>query len=67
MEIATFLPKATGHFSFLSYWLMACIWAFHSSFPIPLRIAQGLSNAFKHFQRLSNTLSAVPNGCLTSF
>jgi hypothetical protein len=37
MEIATFLPIATGKFSLLSYWLVAGIWAFPSGFPIPFR------------------------------
>jgi hypothetical protein len=34
MEIAKFLPKAAGKFSVLSYWLVADIWAFPSSFSI---------------------------------
>jgi hypothetical protein len=38
MEIATFLPIATGKFSLLSYWLIADIWAFPSGFPIPLTL-----------------------------
>jgi hypothetical protein len=37
MEIATFLPIAAGKFSLLSYWRVAGIWAFPSSFPIPFR------------------------------
>jgi hypothetical protein len=37
MEISMFLPIAAGKFSLLSYWLVAAIWAFPSSFPIPLR------------------------------
>jgi hypothetical protein len=34
MEVATFLPIAAGKFCLLSYWLVAGIWAFPSSFPI---------------------------------
>jgi hypothetical protein len=37
MEIATFLPIATGKFCLLSYWLVAGIWAFPSGFPIPFK------------------------------
>jgi hypothetical protein len=37
MEIATFLPIAAGKLSLLPYWLVADIWAFPSSFPIPFR------------------------------
>jgi hypothetical protein len=37
MEIATFLPIATGHFFLHSYWLTAGIWAFPSGFPIPFK------------------------------
>jgi hypothetical protein len=37
MGIAMFLPIAAGKFSLLSYWLVAAIWAFPSSFSIPFR------------------------------
>jgi hypothetical protein len=37
MEIAMFLPIAAGKFSLISYWLVAGIYAFSSSFPIPFR------------------------------
>jgi hypothetical protein len=37
MEIAMFLPIATGKFSLLSYWLVGGIRAFPSGFPIPCR------------------------------
>jgi hypothetical protein len=68
MDTATFLPKATGKFSLLSYWLLTGIWAFPSGFPIPFRnFPRGCPKAFGHFpaailypfsstQRLSNSL-----------
>jgi hypothetical protein len=37
MEIARFLPIAAGKFSLLSYWLVAVIRTFPSSFLIPYR------------------------------
>jgi hypothetical protein len=52
MEIATLLPKAAGKFSFLSYWLVAGIWAFPSGFPIPLR----------NFPAMPNSRWAFPSG-----
>jgi hypothetical protein len=36
MEIATFLPIASGKFSLFSYWLVADIWAFPIGFSIPV-------------------------------
>jgi hypothetical protein len=35
METATFLPIAAGQFYLLSYWMLAVICSFPSSFPIP--------------------------------
>jgi hypothetical protein len=68
MEIATFLPIATGKFCLLFYWLVAGVWAFPSGFPIPFKnfpeVAQlplGIS------QWLSKTLLVVPSGCPTAF
>jgi hypothetical protein len=37
IEIAKFLPIAAGKLFLLSYWLVAGIWAFPSSFPIPYK------------------------------
>jgi hypothetical protein len=37
IEIAKFLPIAAGKLFLLSYWLVAGIWAFPSSFPIPFK------------------------------
>jgi hypothetical protein len=48
MEIATFLPIATGRFYLLSYWLTADIWAFPSGFPIQ-ELPRGFPIAFGHF------------------
>jgi hypothetical protein len=67
LQIAKFLPKAAGQFCLLSYWLKATIWAFPSSFPIPLRIAQRLSNSLWAFPSASYTLLAESSGCPTAF
>jgi hypothetical protein len=57
MEIATFLPTATGHFYLLSYWLAVGIWAFPSGFPV---LFKNCPEAFQQplgiSQRLSYTL-----------
>jgi hypothetical protein len=65
MEIATFLPIASGRVCLLSYWLMDVIWAFPSRGTIHhLRIAWRLSNILLTFHSgFFNTLSAVPSGC----
>ncbi len=44
MEIAMFLPIATGQFCLLSYQLIAGVWASPSGFPIPFK------NCLKAFQ-----------------
>jgi hypothetical protein len=60
MEIATFLPKAAGHFCLLFYWLMGIIWAVPSGFPISFK---NCPVAFGHFQAAFIFLSAVPSSC----
>jgi hypothetical protein len=57
MEISTFLPTASVHFYLLSYWLAAGVWAFSSSFPIPiLEMPNGCPTAF---ESISQGLSAT--------
>jgi hypothetical protein len=54
MEIAKFLPTATGQFCLLSYWLAAGMWAFPSGFPTP----------FEPFPAtVQQPLRAFPSGC----
>jgi hypothetical protein len=65
MEIATFLSIAAGKFSILSYWLVAGIWAFPSSFPVPFRnFPEAAQKPLGISQRLFYTLLTVLIGCL---
>jgi hypothetical protein len=68
MEIATFLPIATGQFYLLSYWLTADIWAFPSGFPIPIKnCPEAFQKPLGISQWLFYTLIAVLSGYPTAF
>jgi hypothetical protein len=54
MEIATFLPTATGQIYLLSYWLAVGSWAFPSGFPI---LFKNCPEAFQQPLGISHQLS----------